>query len=46
VTFFAPTFINIVSIYSVSNIHDVTWGSRPSGTEKKVNSKRDKEMVA
>lgn len=30
VTYLSPTYVNIFTIYSISNIHDVTWGSRPS----------------
>lgn len=30
VIYLSPTYINIFTIYSISNIHDVTWGSRPS----------------
>ena len=26
--FLAPTYINILAIYSISNVHDVNWGSR------------------
>lgn len=28
--YLAPTYVNILTIFSISNIHDVTWGSRPS----------------
>jgi len=31
-----PMFVNVFSIYSFSNLHDVSWGNRPtdaSGTE-------------
>lgn len=26
-----PTFINIMQIYSMSNLHDISWGNRPTG---------------
>jgi cellulose synthase/poly-beta-1,6-N-acetylglucosamine synthase-like glycosyltransferase len=29
-TYLSPTYINILTIYAISNIHDVSWGSRPS----------------
>ena len=35
--YLAPTYINIFTIYSISNIHDVTWGSRPSAQIPKSN---------
>ena len=35
--YLAPTYINIFTIYSISNIHDVTWGSRPSAQIQKSN---------
>lgn len=44
VTYLAPTFINIITIYSVSNIHDVTWGSRPAGDSEADVNKRAKDM--
>ena len=28
--FLVPTYINLFTIYAISNIHDVTWVSRPS----------------
>ena len=27
-----PTFINIMQIYSMCNLHDISWGNRPSVT--------------
>jgi len=42
--FLAPTYINLISIYAISNIHDVTWGSRPSSKDTKAHSQRDKQM--
>lgn len=37
--FMTPTFINIFSIYAVSNIHDISWGSRPSGKKVEISKK-------
>ena len=34
-----PTYINILSIYAISNIHNITWGSRPEVKDKKSESK-------
>jgi hypothetical protein len=28
--FMMPTFINIMQIYSMSNLHDISWGNRPA----------------
>ena len=25
-----PVFINIMQVYSMSNLHDVSWGNRPT----------------
>ena len=25
-----PVFINIMQVYSMSNLHDISWGNRPS----------------
>ena len=27
-----PTFVNVMQIYSMSNLHDISWGNRPSVT--------------
>ena len=35
--YLAPTYINIFTIYAISNIHDVTWGSRPTTQTQKSN---------
>ena len=32
--FLAPTYVNIITIYAIANIHDITWGSRPSAIER------------
>ncbi|CAI2387308.1 unnamed protein product [Moneuplotes crassus] len=40
--FMIPTYINIMTIYSIANIHDVTWGSRGSSEGFKSESKRDR----
>ena len=42
VIYLTPTYINIITIYSFSNISDVTWGSRPTGVTNEA-SKEDKE---
>lgn len=36
--YFAPTYINIIPIYAISNLHDVTWGSRPTVSDKSLQS--------
>jgi len=25
-----PTFINVMQVYSMANLHDISWGNRPS----------------
>jgi len=27
-----PMYLNVLSIYAISNLHDVSWGNRPTGT--------------
>ena len=34
--FLAPTYINTLTIYSICNIHDISWGSRPDTNVKKI----------
>lgn len=31
--FLSPTYVNVFTIFAISNIHDVSWGSRPSGSD-------------
>lgn len=42
--YLAPTYINLITIYAISNIHDVSWGSRETLTNpifKFVEKKRE-----
>lgn len=34
--YLSPTYVNIFTIFAISNIHDVSWGSRPATTSAKV----------
>jgi len=42
-----PMFINVFSIYSMCNLHDVSWGNRPSSTgqEAFTDNKKDQEKA-
>ena len=40
--YMAPTYINIISIYAISNIHNISWGSRPEVKDEKSESKFNK----
>ena len=33
--FLSPMYINIIIIYSMANLHDVSWGNREAGDQKK-----------
>ena len=48
--FLLPTFINVMQVYSMSNLHDVSWGNRPkaSDSEKSLSNeeKKQKELKA
>ena len=35
-TYMSPTYVNIMTIYSIVNIHDVSWGNRPSSQNNKL----------
>ena len=37
--YLAPTYINILTIYAISNIHDVSWGSRSDTNGKKIDAR-------
>lgn len=34
--YLSPTYVNIFTIFAISNIHDVSWGSRPATNNAKV----------
>ena len=36
--FALPSFVNIFQIYSMSNLHDVSWGTRPEVPEDSIDS--------
>jgi len=46
VIYLSPTYVNIFTIYAIGNIHDVTWGSRPSvlSNEAMKQTEKKKEM--
>lgn len=44
--YLSPTYVNIFTIYSISNIHDVTWGSRPSIEDQSLKAvEKKKELI-
>mmetsp|Transcript_6546 Transcript_6546/g.5625 ORF Transcript_6546/g.5625 Transcript_6546/m.5625 type:complete len:419 (+) Transcript_6546:344-1600(+) len=36
--YLSPTYANIFTIFAISNIHDVSWGSRPGGNTQDKNA--------
>ena len=43
--FLTPTFINVFVIYAIANLHDISWGTRPSqnaGLSKKQQDQKDR----
>ena len=38
--FLAPMYINIIIIYSMANLHDISWGNREVGDQKKSEETR------
>lgn len=44
VFFMSPTYINIMTIFAICNIHDVSWGSRPKGTKEVLETAREENM--
>ena len=42
IIYLAPTYVNILSIYAISNIHTITWGSRPDVKDDNSKSKFNK----
>lgn len=42
--FALPSFVNIFQIYSMSNLHDVSWGTRPEVPESSTQCSTDEEQ--
>ena len=42
--FLSPTYINIIIIYSMANLHDVSWGNRATDDNKGETTKRNLEQ--
>ena len=45
--FLMPMFINVFTIYAMCNLHDVSWGNRPTSTGQEAFSanKQDQEKT-
>ena len=41
--FLSPTYINIFTTFAISNIHDVSWGSRPTGGDQQMKAAENKK---
>ena len=39
--FLTPTYVNMFTIYSYCNIHDITWGNRATVVDEAVRQKED-----
>jgi hypothetical protein len=45
-TYLSPTYVNILAIYAISNIHDITWGSRPEiDSDVITETEKKKEII-
>jgi cellulose synthase/poly-beta-1,6-N-acetylglucosamine synthase-like glycosyltransferase len=44
-----PFFINVLTVYTMCNLHDVSWGNRPAGTqtaeELSIHAKKQKKLA-
>ena len=41
-----PTFISVMSIYSMCNLHDISWGNRPAAADSAQLSIHAKKQAA
>ena len=41
--YLTPTFINVFVIYAVANLHDISWGNRPSKNEGLSGEQQDQK---
>lgn len=39
--FLTPTYINIFMIYSIANLHDISWGNRDTGGNKNDETRKN-----
>ena len=42
--FLSPTYINIIIIYSMANLHDVSWGNRATDDKKGEETRKNLEQ--
>lgn len=42
--FLSPTYVNIIIIYSMSNLHDVSWGNRETDQKSAENTRKNLEQ--
>lgn len=42
--FFTPLYVNIFSVYSVANLHDVSWGNRDSDDKNSEDTRKNLEI--
>lgn len=42
--FLAPTYINIIVIYSMANLHDISWGNRVTDQKNHADTQRSLEV--
>ena len=43
-TFYSPLYVNIVIIYSMANLHDISWGNRETDDSKGDETKKNLEV--
>ena len=42
--FLSPTYVNIIIIYSMANLHDISWGNRATDNKKGDETKKSLEQ--
>ena len=42
--FFSPMYINIFIIYSMANLHDISWGNRDTDHKKDIETRKNLEQ--
>ena len=42
--FFSPMYINVFIIYSMANLHDISWGNRETDSKKSMETKKNLEQ--
>lgn len=44
--FMSPSYVNLVMIYSIANLNDVSWGNRDTNSAKRITNNQNSQLLA